>query len=135
MLRLCRVLRATAPSGRDEVVGPGGLGSLTRFGKLHVNHAVPEHMRRVARLENQSRMKQDTRERRYAICTKCGVTTLTVNFDKMPSARLGIFGECADGQDYTHHRWSPLTGEEYKSLATVPFDKRVDWYLFRSGRE
>ena len=124
---------------RDQttpIVGPGGLGSLTKYGMMKpASFKAPEYLKRQFRLESQKHMTQqkgtdDGRRRDYNICTKCGLISVVVNFRRVPSARLGMWGECKGGRDYTHHRLAPMTQAQYVKLQAIPVEQRASYYLF-----
>ncbi|EPY31885.1 hypothetical protein STCU_03139 [Strigomonas culicis] len=118
---------------RSSVFGPGSLYSFTKFGPLNRNNGVvlSKRMKDVFRLENQKYMKNDhDRERRYRLCTRCGITTVTVNFDQVPSARVGLWGRCVDDKDYTHHRFAALSQGEYEHIRDWPLEKRLNWWNY-----
>lgn len=129
-------LRSTQMS-RSAVFGPNSLYSFTKFGSLN-RHGTPPVSRRLKdlfRLENQKHMRNDaTRERRYAFCVRCGITTVTVNFDAVPSARIGLWGRCANDSDYTHHSFTEISPTEYKKLREWPVEKRLHWWRYADGR-
>lgn len=138
---------------RVSAFGPNSLFSFTRFGSFPVQHQrlVSERESRIYgastgsssgnkrlkdlfRLENQKHIRNDlTRERRYSFCVKCGTTTMTVNFNHVPSARLGLWGRCVDGLDYTHHRFAQISPEEYRKLREWPASKRLNWWRYGEG--
>lgn len=118
---------------RASVFGPNSLYSFTKFGSLNRNNCpvMSKRMKDAFRLENQRYMLRDTeRERRYRLCTKCGITTVTVNFDKVPSARVGLWGRCVNDRDYTHHRFAELSRREYEHIRDWNIDKRLNWWRF-----
>lgn len=119
---------------RASVFGPGSQFSFTRFGAINRADG-PELTKRTKdlfRLENQKHMLNDVlRERRYRLCTRCGITTVTVNFDRVPSARIGLWGRCAGDRDYTHHRFVELSQREYQHIRDWPVPKRLSWWQWR----
>lgn len=78
-------------------------------------------------------MRSDTRERLYAMCVKCGCTTVTVNFDCVPSARVGLWGRCVDSKDYTHHSFATLSAPEYQRLREMSAEARLNWWRYGRG--
>eukprot|EP00796_Vickermania_ingenoplastis_P003744 gene3744-2640_t len=108
---------------RANAFGPNSLYSFTRFGSFPKRDGIAPCR------SNQRHMLKDTaRERRYAMCTRCGITTMTVNFDQVPSVRIGLWGRCADDKDYTHHRFVDLAPGEYRRLREMTVKKRLDWW-------
>ncbi|EPY38775.1 hypothetical protein AGDE_05154 [Angomonas deanei] len=88
-------------------------------------------MKDVFRLENQKHIKKDVaRDRRYRLCTKCGITTVVINFDQVPSARVGLWGRCVNDSDYTHHRFADVSQREYEQLREWPTEKRLNWWRY-----
>ncbi|KAG8348135.1 hypothetical protein TRVL_01038 [Trypanosoma vivax] len=122
---------------RSTLFGPGSLYSFTKFGSLNrspTNCVLNKRMKDVFRLENQKHIRADVdRERRYRFCTKCGITTVTINFDVLPSARIGLWGRCANDADYTHHKMAEVSQREYEQLREMPVEERLHWWRF--GRE
>ena len=84
------------------------------------------------RLDEQPHMRGDTRERKHALCRLCGSLTVTVNFSNVPSARLGMWGRCKDGKDFTHHRFVVIAEDHYKALRDRNVAERVRWWSERS---
>ena len=120
---------------RANVFGPNSLYSFTKFGALNRSNGVVlnKRMKDVFRLENQKHMRNDfDRERRYRFCTRCGITSVTVNFDRVPSARVGLWGRCVNDQDYTHHRFTELSQREYEQVRDWPVEKRLNWWRFEN---
>ncbi|CAG9575045.1 conserved hypothetical protein [Leishmania major strain Friedlin] len=118
---------------RTNVFGPNSLYSFTKFGALNRSNGVvlSKRMKDTFRLENQKHMRKDfDRERRYRLCQRCGITSVTVNFDQVPSARVGLWGRCVDGKDYTHHRFVELSQREYEQLRDWPIEKRLNWWRY-----
>ncbi|CBH16915.1 uncharacterized protein TEOVI_000609900 [Trypanosoma equiperdum] len=119
---------------RSTVFGPGSLYSFTKFGSFNrspTNCTLNKRMKDIFRLENQKHIRNDfDRERRYRMCTKCGITTVTINFNNVPSARVGLWGRCADDKDYTHHRMVDITQREYEVLRESPVEKRLNWWRY-----
>lgn len=60
------------------------------------------------------------------------MTTVVMGFEQTPSARLGLFGRCVDGKDYTHHHFVHLTKDQYESCIDVPRDERLTKLFFDS---
>lgn len=120
---------------RASVFGPNSLYSFTRFGSLHRNSGavMDQRTKDLFRLENQKHMRKDfQRERWYQLCTKCGITTVTVNFEAVPSARIGLWGRCVGDTDYTHHRFVDLSQREYEHIRDAPIEKRLHWWRFEN---
>lgn len=135
---------------RASVLGPNSLFSFTKFGSFPIQKqrlaAAREsslygpsagmssgnrRLKELFRLENQKHIRNDlTRERRYRFCVQCGTTTVTVNFNNVPSARVGLWGRCVDNKDYTHHRFADLSQEEYMKLRDWPTEKRLNWWRY-----
>jgi hypothetical protein len=124
-----------------------GGGSLNVASTVHVNPnaapTTPAWLKDKFRLERQRHMQREAalaasstsataavRTRRYVLCKRCGAASVLVNFDQVPSARVGMFGRCANEGDYTHHRFSTITAEEYQRLQSVPRAERVSSFLF-----
>nr|CCC94656.1 conserved hypothetical protein [Trypanosoma congolense IL3000] len=121
---------------RSTVFGPGSMYSFTKFGSFSRAPVsdMNKRMKDVFRLENQKHIRNDLdRERRYRFCTRCGITTVTINFNVVPSARIGLWGRCADDKDYTHHRTVDLSQREYELLRELPVKERLHWW--RYGRD
>ncbi|RNF21161.1 uncharacterized protein Tco025E_03604 [Trypanosoma conorhini] len=114
---------------RSNVFGPGSQFSFTKFGALNrnpTNVVLNRRVKDVFRLENQKHIRSDVdRERRYRLCTKCGITSVTVNFNVVPSARIGLWGRCVDDKDYTHHNLVELSQREYEELRELPVNERI----------
>lgn len=120
---------------RVNAIGPNSLYSFTKFGTFQRGNGtvLSKRMKDAFRLENQKYMLRDAnRERRYRFCTRCGITSVTVNFDQVPSARIGLWGRCADERDYTHHHLVELSQQEYEKVREWPIDKRLNWWRFES---
>ncbi len=117
---------------QDVIGGPGSAQSLSRFGPMADPQPTPDYLKRKFRLSLQKHMQKDSREKRYAFCSRCGLTTMTVNFDRVPSARLGLFGKCKDGRDFTHHKFTTLKESEYRALQSVKMEDRATWLNFDS---
>lgn len=118
---------------RSTVFGPGSLYSFTKFGALNRSSAptLDKRTKDLCRLESQKYMRKDsTRERRYRLCTRCGATTVTVNFDQVPSARIGLWGRCVDDKDYTHHRFVDLSAREHAIIRDWAPEKRMHWWRY-----
>lgn len=95
------------------------------------NYAVSQRLKNAFRLESQDHMLKDyQREREYKFCLKCGSTTVTVNFENVPSARVGLWGRCDEGKDYTHHKFVTLTSAEYQKMREWPLDRRLSYWRF-----
>jgi hypothetical protein len=110
---------------RANVTGAFSNYSLTKFGRFK-DAPANKAMKAACRLESQSYMKRDSsRLRQYALCQKCGNTTVMVNFDQVPSARVGLWGRCVDDKDYTHHKYYPITQREYEQLRELPPTDRI----------
>lgn len=122
---------------RSTIFGPGSLYSFTKFGGLQRSAgltgstAANKRLKDLFRLENQKHIRKDElRERKYQFCTRCGITSVTINFNEVPSARIGLWGRCVDEKDYTHHRFAELSQAEYKKLREWPVNKRLDWWRY-----
>ncbi|CCW70857.1 unnamed protein product [Phytomonas sp. Hart1] len=118
---------------RSNVFGPNSLYSFTKFGAIPRSHAFEANKRTrdLFRLESQRHMQRDfNRERRYRFCVRCGITTVMVNFDCVPSARIGLWGRCVNDSDYTHHRFAQLTQREHARLTEWPVERRLNWWLY-----
>jgi hypothetical protein len=116
---------------RSGVIGPGSLTSFTRHGVLNRNVTAPHRLKALFRLENQKHVRNDSqRERRYLFCPKCNTTTVTINFDQMPSARIGLWGRCVDGRDYTHHKFVGVSQADYMTLREMAPEERGSWWRF-----
>ncbi|KAH9586528.1 hypothetical protein LSM04_007696 [Trypanosoma melophagium] len=119
---------------RSTVFGPGSQFSFTKFGALrrtNSNVVLNRRVKDIFRLENQKHIRSDVdRERRYRFCTKCGITTVTINFSAVPSARIGLWGRCVNDKDYTHHNFVELSRREYEQLRDSPVEKRVHWWRY-----
>ena len=124
MLRRCAVLL-----DRASVCGPGWDLSMTRFGKItQPGTAGPKER---FRLEAQKHMRNDTtRTRQYALCKKCGSMHVVVNFDVIPSARIGLWGKCVGGRDYTHHEFVAVSQSQYVRMQQMMPAQRITWFLF-----
>ena len=108
----------------------GGLFSVTRFGKL-AQHSATSSEKEYMRLSSQRYIRQDKeREKVYSMCRKCGNTRMTVNWDRIPSARIGLWGTCVNGLDYRHHAWIPIKESEYQSLKPLERRDRLNHYIF-----
>lgn len=126
---------------RTSVFGPNSLYSFTRFGSLNrqgsnaargnTGEPTNKRLKDLFRLENQKHIRRDNnRDRRYQFCVRCGITTMTVNFDQVPSARIGLWGRCVDDRDYTHHSFADLSAAEYRKLREWPTLKRLSWWRY-----
>ncbi|EAN98690.1 hypothetical protein TcYC6_0075370 [Trypanosoma cruzi] len=121
---------------RSNVFGPGSQFSFTKFGALNrattaTNFALNKRVKDIFRLENQKHIRNDLdRERRYRFCTKCGITSVTINFNAVPSARIGLWGRCVDDRDYTHHKLVELSQREYEQLRELPVKERIHWWRY-----
>ncbi|KEG12579.1 hypothetical protein DQ04_01601040 [Trypanosoma grayi] len=119
---------------RSTVFGPGSQFSFTKFGTLARNRTdvtLNRRMKDAFRLENQKHIRNDVdRERRYRFCTKCGITSVTINFNTVPSARIGLWGRCVNDKDYTHHNLMELSQREYEQLREWPVERRVHWWRY-----
>lgn len=113
---------------RAKQFGPIFEKSLTRFGHLDLKSRASPAMKESFRLENQSHMRKDVeRQRLYSLCKLCGTTTVLVNFDKVPSARIGLWGRCKGDKDYTHHRYVSVSQSEYEGLKEKSPPERLNW--------
>ncbi|RNF02997.1 hypothetical protein TraAM80_06047 [Trypanosoma rangeli] len=123
---------------RSNVFGPGSQFSFTKFGALNrspSNIVLNKRVKDVFRLENQRHIRNDMdRERRYRFCTKCGITSVTVNFNVVPSARIGLWGRCVDDKDYTHHNLVELSEREHKELRELPVRERIHWWRYERNQ-
>ncbi|CCW63447.1 unnamed protein product [Phytomonas sp. EM1] len=118
---------------RSNVFGANSLFSFTKFGAIPRNTAFEANKRTryLFSLENQKHIQRDhQRERRYRFCVQCGIITVTVNFDRVPSARIGLWGRCVDDRDYTHHRFVELTQREHARLKEWPVERRLNWWRY-----
>lgn len=121
-------------SQRSRIVGPNLLATTNLNLNAKKSRISPQIKERI-RLENQKFMTSDnTRERRYALCKRCGRLNLTVNFDQLPSARIGLHGTCVDDKDFTHHRMVEVTSEDYKTMTQMDLKKRLTFYYFERGQ-
>lgn len=110
-----------------------------KYGLLDVANVppAPRELINKFRLENQKHIKKEDatlapserRQRQHMLCQKCGTMKLTINFDKAPSARIGMFGVCVGGTDYTHHRFHVLTSDQYRLLGPLPPNERLKWFM------
>ena len=120
---------------RAKVFGPNSTFSFTKLGQLDRDRAADSISKRtkdLIRLESQRFVQKDsTRERRYNFCTKCGITTVTIGFDKTPSARIGLWGRCVDNKDYTHHRMTHVSQGEYQRLRDMPVQERLSFWRYQ----
>eukprot|EP00758_Cryptobia_borreli_P017952 Tbor_TRINITY_DN623_c0_g1::TRINITY_DN623_c0_g1_i1::g.1608::m.1608 len=119
---------------REEVLC-GAVGAFEKRVRINTelleNNPVKHAVKVRSSLKSQRHfLKGDTRERRYALCIKCGKTNLTVGFNNTPSARLGIHSACANELDFTHHRWRPISEHDYDSTRAMPLKDRINWFLF-----
>ncbi|ESL07646.1 hypothetical protein TRSC58_04661 [Trypanosoma rangeli SC58] len=123
---------------RSNAFGPGSQFSFTKFGALNrspSNVVLNKRVKDVFRLENQRHIRNDVdRERRYRFCTKCGITSVTVNFNVVPSARIGLWGRCVDDKDYTHHNLVELSQREHKELRELPVKERIHWWRYERNQ-
>ncbi len=128
-------LRAGPPTATDR----GNVAS--RFGYIDTAR-VPGQTRTALqkiKLENQKHIRKEMREmspseqrkRQFVICQKCGVLNMVINFDKIPSARVGMFGLCTDGADFTHHKFAVISGDQYRMLQEKDIRDRLDWFWSR----
>lgn len=69
------------------------------------------------------------RERRFAMCRKCGHTTITIGFDGTPSARLGMAGRCGNN-DFSHHAFQQISEQDYLQLRPMKLNERLTWFAF-----
>lgn len=104
---------------------------------------IPKHLKDRFRLEKQKHIKEEdaeaaskncTRPRQYTVCTKCGVSSVVINFDAVPSARLGMYGTCEGGKDYTHHKFRVVSKEDYERMQSMAMRERIQW-LFQERWE
>ncbi len=93
--------------------------------------AVPKHLKDRFRLEKQKHIKEEdaetARTRQYTVCTKCGVSSVVINFDAVPSARIGMYGTCVDGKDYTHHKFRVIPKFDYERMQDMSKKERLQW--------
>ena len=116
---------------RSGVLGPGSVNSLTRHGVLNRTQVAAKRLKDLFRLESQKHVRNDVdRERRYLFCPKCNTTTVTINFDKMPSARVGLWGRCVDDKDYTHHTFHAVSQSEYMRMRDMSAEERGSYWRF-----
>ena len=115
-------------------LGNSGLGnqfSVTKFGKPSFPYPVPTGDKERLRLANQKHIQQDTsREKVYTFCKKCGNTRMTVNFNNLPSARIGLWTKCRNGMDYRHHVWVQILREDYIKMKEMELKERLNYYIF-----
>ena len=94
--------------------------------------AIPNYLKERFRLEKQKHVRDEEkagtpRPRQYTMCSKCGLSTIVINFDAVPTARIGMFGTCKNGTDYTHHKFSVVTKEDYDMMKSMTKEERVQW--------
>ena len=83
------------------------------------------------RLSSQEFIVSDKdRTKKYSLCRKCGMTRMTVNWDVVPSARVGLYGECRNGLDYRHHNWIDIRGSDFQALKNMDCRDRLNHYIF-----
>uniref|UniRef100_A0A7S4KHF5 Uncharacterized protein n=1 Tax=Paramoeba aestuarina TaxID=180227 RepID=A0A7S4KHF5_9EUKA len=108
----------------------GGPFSLTKFGKFARYTATPSE-KEYMRMSNQKYIIEDTkRQKMYTLCRKCGNIRMTVNLDKVPSARIGLWGTCVNGLDYRHHSWVQIRSHEYQELKNLELRERLNHFIF-----
>jgi hypothetical protein len=123
-LRLLTQRGGGAARTRGNPIGEFGVMSVAKA------PAVPRHVIESFRLERQAHAgPTDARPHKYLLCTKCGVASVTVNFDAVPSARIGMFGVCEGGKDYTHHKFVTTSAAEYARLQAMTPAERVRWHF------
>lgn len=97
---------------------------------------VPRHLKERFRLEKQKHIKEEDAEasarnmirpRQYTVCTKCGISSLVINFDAVPSARIGMYGVCENGKDYTHHAFRVISKQDYERMQDLSKKERLQW--------
>ena len=109
----------------------GSQFSLTKFGKLYLPGTVPREDKERLRLGNQQYIRDDvTRERLYTFCKKCGNTRMTINFNLLPSARIGLWAKCRNGLDYRHHLWVKILEEDYQRMKDMNLGERLNYFIF-----
>ena len=108
----------------------GGPFSLTKFGKF-AKYTASQSEKEYMRMSNQKYIKEDgKRQKIFSLCRKCGNIRFTVNLDKVPSARIGLWGTCVNGLDYRHHSWISIREVEYQSLKNLDLRERLNHYIF-----
>jgi hypothetical protein len=106
---------------------------MTNLGQVDTKLRVHPLIKDRFRLAGKSVFKNDTRQRNYAMCNVCGKTHTVVNFEAVPSARIGLFGRCKGDKDYTHHKFTFITQTQYDKMQAMEVEQRVTWLLFESG--
>jgi len=109
--------------------------SVTRYGRIDPNAPVKDErtheMKNKSnwRLVNQKGYSASSREKSFLFCKRCAVLRAMVNYEALPSARLGIMGKCKGG-DYRSHRWVKLSEAEYHQIKALPVDERQSHFYF-----
>jgi hypothetical protein len=94
-------------------------------------HLTPSRSEEAIRLTNQKRIRKDSsRSRECAFCKRCGALTYAINFDRVPSAYIGLHVKCIGGDQFTKHEYVKLTEAEWRVMTKMPVKERVNWYLF-----
>lgn len=117
-------------SGRQDVLNNNTLLSeLTKYKLSSAGHIDVASRRQASLLSQRHVSVNDTRERRFALCRRCGRSTVTIGFDGTPSARLGMFGSC-NGSDFTHHQLVPISEADYHHVRPMSTAERKNWVRF-----
>ena len=117
-------------SGRQDVLNKNTmLGELTKYKLGSGGHIDVETRKRGSLLAQRHVTQNDTRERRCALCRRCGRSTVTIGFDGTPSARLGMFGSC-NGSDFTHHQLVPISEADYHHIRPMSTSERKNWVRY-----
>ena len=81
-------------------------------------------------LVNQAKLLHSSRLRQHALCRKCGCLTTTLNFDRVPSSRIGAWSRCRDNTSFVHHQFIGITVADHRQMQCMSAADRLDWFIF-----